>query len=182
MMELQGADAERRWTTPVRSIRPKEAEGVMAISQKLRNYMHRCGVAFEEVSHDYTPQAAKAAEASHVSGNRVAKGVLVLAGDEYLLAVVPASRHVKLQELERWLGRPVSLAGEQDSRQLFADCELGAIPPIGAAFGLEAILDDELLSGDDIYFEGGDHRTLVHVNAGDWRHLVRESGHCAMSA
>jgi Ala-tRNA(Pro) deacylase len=168
---------------PFRSSRSdRNAEGVMAISQKLRNYMTRCGVDFEEVAHRPTMHASEAAEASHVPGRRVAKGVLVRAGDEYVLAVVPASRRVQLERLERWLGRPVDLADELESTHLFCDCQLGAIPPIGAAFGLEAVFDDELLNGDDIYFEGGDHCTLVHVQGGDWRHLTRGSGHAAFAA
>lgn len=153
----------------------------MAISLKLRNYLNRCGVAFEEVPHERTMHAAQAAQAAHVPGRRLAKSVLVRAGDEYVLAVVPASRRVELERLERWLGRPVNLADELESVTIFGDCELGALPPIGAAFGLEAIVDDELMSGDDIYFEGGDHRTLVHVQAGDWRHLVRGAGRCAFA-
>jgi Ala-tRNA(Pro) deacylase len=153
----------------------------MAISLKLRNYLNRCGVTFDEVPHRYTMQASKAAEASHIPGGRVAKGVLVRAGDEYLLAVVPASLHVQLHELERWLGRPVSLADEQETVTLFSDCALGAIPPVGAAFGLEAVLDDQLLDGEEIYFEGGDHQTLVHLQPSDWRHVVRGAGHGAFS-
>jgi Ala-tRNA(Pro) deacylase len=153
----------------------------MAISQKLRNYMNRCGVPFEEVPHAFTFQPARAAEASHIPGRRVAKGVLVRAGDQYMMAVVPSSKQIQFSDLGRWLGRDVRLAGERDSMPLFADCELGAMPPIGAAFGLETILDDDLLNADDIYFEGGDHRTLVHVQGGDWRRLVRDAGHCAFS-
>lgn len=154
----------------------------MAISEKLRNYMDGCGVAFDEVPHAFAFQPSKAAEAAHIPGRRVAKGVLVRAGDEYMMAVVPSSKQVRFDELSRRLGRDVTLASEQDSAQLFAGCELGALPPIGAAFGLQTILDDELMDPDEVYFEGGDHRTLVHVDGGDWRRLVRDAGHCAFSA
>jgi len=153
----------------------------MTISLKLRNYMEARGVDFDEVPHAFAFQPALAAEASHIPGKRVAKGVLVRAGGEYMMAVVPSSKQVRFGDLGRWLGREVMLADEQDSAPLFADCELGAMPPIGAAFGLETILDDDLLDGDDIYFEGGDHRTLVHVHGEDWRRLVGDAGHCAFS-
>ena len=154
----------------------------MAISQELRSYMDQCGVAFEEVPHAHTLQAAKAAEASHISGKRVAKAVLVRVGDGYMLAVLPSSKQVRFEELGRVLGRDVSLADERESVTLFPGCALGALPPIGAAFGLQTVLDDELLAADDVYFEGGDHRTLVHVDGADWRRLVRDAGHCAFSA
>jgi Ala-tRNA(Pro) deacylase len=154
----------------------------MTISAKLRDYMDRCGVAFEEAPHAFAFQPAKAAEAAHIPGRRVAKGVLVRAGDEYMLAVVPSSRQVALDRLERWLGRNVRLAEEQEAVPLFEDCERGAIPPIGAAFGLETILDNDLAGTDDVYFEGGDHRTLVHVAGPDWRRLQGSAGRCALSA
>jgi Ala-tRNA(Pro) deacylase len=153
----------------------------MTISLKLRNYMSQCGVGFDEVPHTFAFQPARAAQASHIPGRRVAKGVLLRAGGQYMLAVVPASKQVRFDDLERWLGRDVSLADEQESVLLFEDCELGALPPVGAAFGLETIVDDDLLDADELYFEGGDHRTLVHVEGGDWRRLVRDAGHCAFS-
>ncbi|HKR87285.1 MAG TPA: YbaK/EbsC family protein [Phenylobacterium sp.] len=154
----------------------------MTISLKLRNYMDRCGVEFDEVPHAYAFQPSKAAEATHIPGRRVAKGVLVRAGDEYMMAVVPSSKLVAFGDLGRWLGREVRLADEQESVSLFADCELGALPPVGAAFGLQTILDEELLDAEDIYFEGGDHRTLIHVQGQDWRRLQHDAGHCALSA
>ncbi len=154
----------------------------MAISPKLRTYMDRCRVQFEELGHPPTLEAARTAEAAHVSGRQVAKGVLVRAGEEYMLAVAPSSRRVDFDRLRRWLGREVQLASEADSGPLFPDCDLGAIPPVGAAFGLETILDDDMLNTEHIYFEGGDHKTLVHVDAANWRRLTRDASHCAISA
>jgi Ala-tRNA(Pro) deacylase len=154
----------------------------MTISAKLRNYMNLCGVTFEEVPHAFAFQPAKAAEETHIPGRRVAKGVLVRADDEYMLAVLPSSKQVALDSLGRWLGRKVRLAEEKESVALFEDCALGAMPPIGAAFGLETILDDDLVESDEVYFEGGDHRTLVHVAGRDWSRLQGKAGHCALSA
>lgn len=154
----------------------------MAISQTLRSYMDNCGVTFHEVPHAHAMQAAKAAEVAHIPGRRVAKSVLIRVGDRYMLAVAPASRRIQLDELARWLGQDVMLAEEADSEPLFADCELGAMPPIGEAFGLQTILDDEMLAAEDVYFEGGDHRTLVHVGGPDWRRLQSNAGHCPMTA
>lgn len=154
----------------------------MAISPKLRSYMERRGVGFDEVPHALTMQMAKAAQAAHIPGRHVAKGVLVRAGGEYMVAVVPSSRRVRLEDLQLWLGRQVTVADENESLPLFPDCSLGAIPPIGQAFGLETIFDDGLLAADDVYFEGGDHRTLVHVDGADWRRLVSDASHCRFSA
>ena len=154
----------------------------MTISPRLKSYLDRRGVAFDEVRHQEEMHANRAARAADLDGDQVAKAVVVRSGEEYMLAVIPASRHVRLDELKAWLGREVQLAAEPEIARLFADCSLGAIPPIGDAFGLETVLDDRLLDADDIYFEGGDHRTFVHVAASDWRRLMKDAAHGAFCA
>ena len=154
----------------------------MSISPRLRSYLDRRGLHFDEVPHDRTMSAAEAARAAHVANDQVAKAVLVQAGDNYILAVVPASRQVRFDRLQSWLGRPVRLAEERESEDLFADCDLGAIPPVGGAYNLETVMDDSLLDAEDIYFEGGDHRTFVHMNAKDWRKLMKDTAHSVFSA
>jgi Ala-tRNA(Pro) deacylase len=126
--------------------------------------------------------AAQAAETAHLARSQVAKAVLVRTGDNYMLAVVPASRQVLFDRLQNWLGRPVRLAEERESEDLFADCDLGAIPPVGDAYNLETVLDNSLVDVDEIYFEGGDHRTFVHMRAPDWRKLTKDTAHSAFSA
>jgi Ala-tRNA(Pro) deacylase len=154
----------------------------MAISPKLRSFMDRRGVGFDEVPHTLTMQMSRAAQAADVPSRQVAKGVLVRAGDEYMLAVAPSSRRVRLEDLQSWLGRRVTLAEEGETLALFPDCALGAIPAIGQAYGLETIVDNGLMDADDVWFEGGDHKTLVHVEGPAWRRLVSDASHCTFSA
>ncbi|KKW92065.1 MULTISPECIES: aminoacyl-tRNA deacylase [Sphingobium] len=153
----------------------------MAISGKLRSYMDRCGTRFDELMHEPAAEMARVAQAAHIPGKRVAKAVLVQAGDQYMLAVLPASKHVSFNFLQQWLARDVSLAEEHTTAALFPDCELGAIPPVGAAYGLKTILDDDMLSDGDVWFEGGDHNTLIHMDADNWRRLQKGAGHFAFA-
>jgi Ala-tRNA(Pro) deacylase len=153
----------------------------MSISPRLRSYLDRRGFHFDEVSHARATNMAQAAHAAHINDGQVAKAVLVRAGDDYMLAVVPASRQVRFDRLQSWLGQPVRLAEEDESVSLFPDCDLGAIPPIGGAFGIETVMDESLSEPDEIYFEGGDHRTLVHMNADEWRKLMKDSPRSAFS-
>jgi Ala-tRNA(Pro) deacylase len=125
-----------------------------------------------------------AAQSAHVSGNHVAKGVMMRAGDDYLLAVLPASRHIDMARLSRSLGCDVRLLTEAEAAMSFPDCEFGAIPPLGEAYGLATIVDDAILcdgmmDDEEIFFEGGDHRTLIAIEARDWRRMMGNAEHCA---
>lgn len=154
----------------------------MAIAPRLRNHMRRCGTHFAELPHVRTFEMARAAQAAHVSGKNVAKGVLVSTSDGLMLAVLPASCKINMTQLRRWLGRDVGLASEADAISQFPDCEIGAIPPVGSAYDLETVVDDKIMLEDDIYFEGGDHRTLVAIDSSDWRRLIGDVGHGSFSA
>ncbi len=87
-----------------------------------------------------------------------------------------------MTRFRRWLGRNVGLATEAETTSKFPDCEFGAVPPIGAAYGLITIVDDDILGEDEIYFEGGDHRTLVAIDSSDWQHLMHDAGHFSFSS
>jgi Ala-tRNA(Pro) deacylase len=144
----------------------------MPIASSLEKYLAEKSAEYEVVTHTPTVSASRTAQVSHVSGDRIAKAVVLKSDDGYLLAVLPASHHIQLGELQRWLNRPIGLATEDESAALFSDCQLGAFPATGGAYGLEVVMDDALSAQPDIYFEGGDHSSLVHVSAEQFKELM----------
>lgn len=153
----------------------------MAVSKQLRTEMQRDDLAFEPIEHMRTFDMARAAHAAHVSGRNVAKAVVVKEQDHCFLAVLPASKRIDMISLGKLLGNSATLASEEEAAARFPDCEFGAIPPLGAAYGLDMMVDDDLLETDEVYFEGGDHRTLVAVNGATWRRLMKDARHASFS-
>ena len=144
----------------------------MAVAITVQQYLEDRGVDYEVLTHAHTVSASRTAQKSHVPGDRVAKAVVLKAESDYLVAVLPASHHVDLGRLGGWLGRPVGLASEAEASELFPDCALGAVPPVADAYGIKALLDDSLAEQSEVYFEGGDHSSLVHVSADQFRDLM----------
>jgi Ala-tRNA(Pro) deacylase len=148
----------------------------MTVATTVQEYLDKLGVSCGVVTHAPTMGSSGSAAASHLSGDRIAKGVLLKDEDGYLLAVLPASHRISLDELARLLGRPLALASEDEVGATFADCDLGAIPAVGAAYDLEVIVDEGLLAGtSDVYFEGGDHTTLVQVSDEGFKTLMADA-------
>src|SRR3546814_9523656 len=63
--------------------------------------------------------------------------------DGYVLVAVPASCHVQLGKVARLLKHPVGLASETEAAELFADCARGALPPVGDAYGIDMVVDEQ---------------------------------------
>lgn len=153
----------------------------MGIALSLQQYLDGRGVSYDVMAHDRTLRSSTTAEAGGIPENNLAKGVLIRRREGYILAIVPASHHVQLNEIGAWLKQPVGLATEREVATIFSDCEPGAVPPVGGAYGLFAVMDDSLEGFKDVYFEGGDHRTLVHLNGREFHRLMFEVPHAHIS-
>jgi len=147
----------------------------MSIATSVERLLTETGVKYEVIPHHHTSSSTYTAQAAHVPGERLAKCVMLEDSRGYLMAVVPATRKVDLGALHRRFGREFGLATESELAGLFADCEVGAIPPIGDAYGIDAIVDSSLVGNQDIYFEAGDHSELVHVSGADFLRLMGDA-------
>ncbi len=154
----------------------------MTVSNTLQNYLSSQGVEYDVLTHTPTFSASQTAQASHVSGNRIAKGVVLKDDQGFLMAVLPAANHIQFQKLQQLVQRKLDLASEEEAGEIFKDCEPGAFPAVGSAYGLEVVLDDSLMSQPEIFFEGGDHTCLLHVNAESFDRLMSPSRHGIFSA
>ena len=147
----------------------------MTIATKLKQHLEDAGVRYSTVAHPRTISAMESAEVAHVPGDSVAKTVVIHLEEGYVLAVVPCSHRVDLTVLQELLDRRLGLASEREIDKLFDDCDSGAIPPVGSAYGLPTVLDASLKGRSAIWFEGGDHRTLVHVSGRDFDKLMQDA-------
>ena len=149
----------------------------MAIPASLYHDLRRNGVSYDLIPHSKASSSRMTARATHLPEASVAKAVGIKRKKGFVLAVTPAAREVALRGLGRSLADPVCLATEEELQGLFVDCEVGTIPPLGQPYGIRTIVDRQLLDQNEIYFEGGDHRTVVHLKGGAFRQLMNKVPH-----
>ncbi|SEJ34639.1 aminoacyl-tRNA deacylase [Paraburkholderia diazotrophica] len=137
----------------------------MSMSATLEDCLRNKGSRYEILRHPYSHSSMETAAAAHIPGDRLAKTVLFEDEQGYIAAVLPSTYAVRLSELWSKTGRRLSLAKEIDLRELFKDCEYGALPPVCSAYGMKTYLDESLARQPDVYFEAGNHEELVHMDA-----------------
>ena len=72
-------------------------------------------------------------------------------------------------------------AAEHEIEELFDDCVPGAIPPVGECYGLDTVVDDSIEEQPEVYLEGGDHATLVHMTHAQFASLTATARHGSFS-
>lgn len=145
------------------------------IADRVRQLLEETGTAYETLPHREALTAQEVAEASHVSGQRVAK-VLVAKehGGRYLMVVLPAPCRIDLPALrDAARTRQLALAGEAELSTLFPDCDVGAMPPFGALYNLPVYVDACFPRAGEFFFQAGNHREVVRIRYEDFERLTR---------
>jgi Ala-tRNA(Pro) deacylase len=147
----------------------------MAIAITLQEYLHNHNSKYEIIDHRRTSSTLHSAEAAHIPGDRMVKSVLLGDDESYVLAVIPATHHIDFEDLAQLTGRNLFLISEEELQQAFADCETGAVPPLGNPYGIETLVDASLFEQPDLYLETGDHGKLLHVSVDTFRDLEADA-------
>lgn len=145
----------------------------MPILTKLREFLDAKKVPYEVLSHRQAFTAQEVAQAQHIPGKELAKVVIVRSGKDFLMAVLPAPYRVDLDRLQSGIGKSgLVLATEQEFKDLFPQCEAGAMPPFGNLYKLPVYVDQTLTQDDEIVFNAGTHTQTVKMKYADFARLV----------
>lgn len=126
------------------------------------------------ITHSRAFTAQEVAATAHISGNEMAKTVVVKIDGKMAMAVLPANYHVDFTMLKEITGHDkVVLAVEEEFRAIFPDCELGAMPPFGNLYDMDVFVAHKLTECDQIAFNAGSHTELIKMNYADFAKLVK---------
>jgi len=99
-----------------------------------------------------------------------------------VMAIIPASSGIDLRAIRDETGRnQLEMMDEQELSSAFPDCELGALPPLGPAYGLTTLVDSSLDFLDTVYLESGNHEELIALDGRDFDRLLKDCRHCNIS-
>ncbi len=88
--------------------------------------------------------------------------------------MLPASSHVNFARLKNAAGvSQAELASEQEFRNMFPDCDVGAMPPFGNLYGLEVFVAESLVADEEMAFNAGTHTELMRLAYRDFDRLVQ---------
>jgi len=146
----------------------------MDCKARLEQYFLDNGVGFQAMTHPAVYTAQEVAAAQRVPGKQVAKVVMVLAGDQALMLVMPASFRIDFAKLKDALGaEEARLAREKEFSDLFPDCDVGAMPPFGNLYNVPVYVDRVLTEDAEIVFQAGTHRDTMKIAYRDYARLAQ---------
>lgn len=142
-------------------------------SEKLRDYLNQHQVKYTSIAHPLAYSAREISHLCHVSEHQLAKTVIIHVGDKIAMVVLPARYVLDFNKLKKAFHNvDVSLASETEFKQLFADCELGAMPPFGNLYNIDVYVEKNLANNKEIVFNAGTHTEVIKLSYEDFVKLV----------
>jgi Ala-tRNA(Pro) deacylase len=139
-----------------------------SVFERLEAWLRQQGVAFTVLRHEpvYTSeQAATVRGTSLASG---AKALVLKAGDNYMMAVLPADRKLDSKKARDTLRvKSLRFASKEEVEQL-TGLQPGSIPPFGSLFELKTYCEPDLANNVSINFNAGDHAISVQMMYADY--------------
>ncbi len=143
------------------------------IPEPIDRYLRKNHLADEHTPHVRAVPAQRVAAAEHVSGDRIAKPVVVSIDGTLALAVVTATEKVDVEALRRATrATQVDLVPEATFEGRFAPCEVGAEPALGL-FGMPIYVDADLAREPWILMRGGTHEDAIRLATAEWMRADR---------
>jgi Ala-tRNA(Pro) deacylase len=146
----------------------------MAIPAAIERFLAEHHVPFTPVPHAPAFTAQEEAAVTHTPGRAWAKTVVCLADHVPILVVLPADMVLDEGELREVTGASaVRLATEREFAEMYPDCELGAMPPLGPLYNQRVYVDDALAAIPQIVFHAGTHTDAIRMRYDDFVTLVQ---------
>ena len=136
-------------------------------------FLKKSNVKFQLRHHPARYTAQEVAAAEHITGEEVAKVVVVRAGDAFAMCVLPATCVLDMRKVQKLIGQgKVRLATEDEIAGLFPDSEVGAMAPFGKQYELPLYVEERLAQDEEILIPAGTHEDSIVMAWKDYERLA----------
>ena len=142
-------------------------------TNQIIEYLDSNHVQYTVIEHPLAYTSQEIAASAHIPGKQLAKTVMIKIDDHMAMVVLPAPERGNFERIKEYTGAGVvKLATEREFKNMFPDCEPGAMPPFGNLYGIEVYAAESLAEEMDIAFCAGSHTELIRLPFKDFKRLV----------
>ena len=141
--------------------------------QRLKDFLDKHRIKYVVITHSRAFTSQEIAVSALMPGKELAKTVMIKSDGQMIMAVLPSSCKVDLDLLREGTGAGrVELATESEFKDMFPECEIGAMPPFGNLYGMDVFVEEGLTGNKTIAFNAGSHTELIKLSYRDFNELV----------
>ncbi|NOX43272.1 MAG: YbaK/EbsC family protein [Gammaproteobacteria bacterium] len=141
----------------------------MSIAVTVKYFLSLLEVKYQVLIHPRVGTPLQTALSANIEPKQLAYAILLKDREKFLIAILPASNILDIQDMNNQLHRKFIPATLSEEKHVFKDCTLGMVPPLGEAYGIDAIVDKSLDNLPTIYMPTGNNSTLICLSNDDFQ-------------
>ncbi len=164
---------------PKKARKPKKPKKKTKIPAKLLKYLEKAGVKHEILEHKTVYTAFDAAATLKRRLDEVAKSLLVKAGKDYYMVILPADKNINFDKLAKVLTRAtgrevktVKIPGEK-AMQKALRIKAGALSAFGSLYKIPVVLEKKLTKTKKAIFSAGSLNHSIEMAVKDFIDLEK---------
>ncbi|MBL1272657.1 MAG: HD-like signal output (HDOD) protein/prolyl-tRNA editing enzyme YbaK/EbsC (Cys-tRNA(Pro) deacylase) [Marinobacter maritimus] len=138
---------------------------LVALAVRLERFLDQQGIAYKERAIGRVPSLDAAVAALGQSRETVIRATLLIDISGIVMVVHRYDSALDAEALRKMTGRHLQPLTAHQTMRLFSDCDPGFIPPIGNAYDLSVLLDDDIARAEQVLFSSGTDHSLVEMNS-----------------
>ncbi|MFT4079672.1 Cys-tRNA(Pro) deacylase [Rhodomicrobium sp.] len=139
----------------------------MSKSTRATKMLEKAGIAFTVHTYDYDPDADRigmqAAEALGEAPGRVLKTLMALVDAKPVLVIVPSDREVSMKKLAAAFGGKSAHMMKPADAERISGYKIGGISPFGQMKKLPAAIEEQAMTHDLVFVNGGQRGLQVRL-------------------
>ena len=137
----------------------------MAVVEKLAHFLSRKGIVYRPVETEPANSLDALVLASGRSQHDFVQGTMLIDMTGVVMAVHRFDSTLDLDAVQQLTGRRLKPLTARQIGRLFSDCAPGFVPPLGAAWGVPMLVDEDVISADTVVFTGGVNHSLLEMDS-----------------
>ncbi len=148
----------------------------MALAARLERFLARKGISYRELPIDQVTSLDAAVMASGLSQNDFVQSTLLIDINGVVMAVHKFDSSLDPDAVHQLTGRRLQPLTARQIMRLFGDCDPGFAPPIGQAYELPVIVDEDVIQADQAVFSSGTDHSLIQMDGRSLRLALAGAG------
>jgi HD-like signal output (HDOD) protein/prolyl-tRNA editing enzyme YbaK/EbsC (Cys-tRNA(Pro) deacylase) len=151
----------------------------LPIAPRLERFLSLKGIAFRELTTEPAPNFDAAVSASGRSPDEFVRVSLLIDINGPLMVVHGYNSSIDPDLVHRVTGRRLQPLTSLQASRLFLDCDSGFIPPVGAAYDVPVVVDDDVLGLSRAVMACGADNTVIEMDRTSLARVLADamSGH-----
>lgn len=141
--------------------------------EKIISFLKQHNVVFEEIEHEPVYTSEQAANVRGMSLESGAKSLLLKAGNDFVLVILPGNKRLDSKLLKSYLSvKNIRFATPEEVEKVMG-CRIGACYPFGNLIGIRTLVDRSLTDCKEIFFNPGVHDKSIKMKWADYQITVK---------